>query len=100
MDVCKPKKGEETMLRGIQKQMIVVKPPMGSPFERAYFVLRRSEPPKDAMREDMVRQAHRILADGERVRRMRRGGALCWLWFLLGSCFGAFLMGLLWLALS
>lgn len=81
--------------------MIVVKPSVGSPFERAYFVLRRDRPPTVGAREDMVREAHRILSESERSRcRTGQGGTrLGWLWFGLGSCSGAVLMGLLWLLL-
>ena len=58
------------MLRGIQKRMIVCKPPSGSRFESAYFVLREKEggaPDED--KEVLMREVRRILAEGDAKRR-------------------------------
>ncbi len=88
------------MLRGIQKQMIVVKPPMGSPFERAYFVLRRDRPPASRGQDDMVREAQRMLSEGRSGATGRaQRASLLWLVFGLGASCGAILSALLWLVL-
>ena len=56
------------MLRGIQKRMIVCKPPIGSRFEAAYFVLRENA---DAHTEDkgaLMRDIERMLKEGDRQK--------------------------------
>ena len=80
--------------------MIVVKPPVGSPFERAYFVLRRNRPPATGGHDDMVREAQRMLSEGKN-RSTARGqrASLLWLVFGLGAGCGAILSALLWLVL-
>ena len=80
--------------------MIVVKPPVGSPFERAYFVLRRDRPPTCRGQEDMVKEAQRMLTEGKsRATGRGQSSHLLWLVFGLGACCGAILIALLWLVL-
>ena len=57
------------MLRGVQKRMIVCKPPAGSRFECAYFILRDGA---DAPAEDtnaMMREVRSILLESERRKK-------------------------------
>lgn len=83
------------MLRGIQKRMIVCKPPSGSRFECAYFVLRDREIPTPTEDQDaLMREVKRIFAEGEAKKKGRnatshalRLGVLCF--------FGGLICGLL-----
>ena len=84
------------MLRGCQKQMIVLQTPESTLFESAFFVLRRDM--GEAGQDDMVAEASRIVGDTHRTRRRRRcdlrwlvpflsgvvlgGGALALIYFL------------------
>ncbi len=109
------------MLRGAQKQMIVVRTRDSRVFEEAYFVVRRCRPPHHVEKDDMLWEANRIIersltasgsltaagsgrgvssaADGEDQPRFRRRGLLRGIWFGLGSLCGGGLVGLLWLFL-
>ncbi len=95
------------MLRGAQKQMIVVRTHGNRVFEEAYFVIRREATAADADKSDMLREANRIIENSlppaERpkpsVRREmpRPGLAAGLVWFGMGFSAGAGLIGLLWL---
>ncbi len=60
------------MLRGAQKQMIVVKTGDSRYFDEAYFVLRH-DPSRRATRRDMLGEANRILRESEPDPRPMRG---------------------------
>ena len=62
------------MLRGIQKRMIVCKPPSGSRFECAYFVLRDEKDVPNEDKETLMREVRRLLAEGERKKKKLAGG--------------------------
>lgn len=49
------------MLRGAQKQMIVVRTRDSRVFEEAYFVVRRGKTPPAVCKEDMLFEANRII---------------------------------------
>ena len=76
------------MLRGCQREMILLQTRDSSVFECAWFVLRREKPAVGA--EDMLAEAQRIVASGTGGEKRRRG-ALAWKWgiFLLGLFCGA-----------
>ena len=82
------------MLRGIQKRMIVCKPPVGSRFECAYFVLRDGQERTAGGTEALMREVCEMLAEGERRKRGAEDRArtlLRALWiFLGGMACGAF----------
>ena len=59
------------MLRGIQKRMIVCKPPSGSRFECAYFVLRDGKESPTEDQDAMMREVKSILAESERRKKKR-----------------------------
>ena len=102
------------MLRGAQKQMIVVRTRDSRLFEEAYFVVRRTCPGKQtgASKDDMLGEANRIIEKsmaaagptitGEtptgqaRVPLPLRRGWFRGLWFTLGTICGGSLVGLLW----
>ena len=87
------------MLRGIQKRMIVYKPPSDSHFEYAYFVLRED---KKALAEDkdaILREAGKILAEEKKKPRRASAHALrrsLWLFFGGMAC-GALPICLVWI---
>ncbi len=99
------------MLRGAQKQMIVVRTHGNRVFEEAYFVIRRNAVRPPADEGDMLREANRIIESslppasrfkevGEPRRSAGRFGLIAGLvWFGMGFASGAGLIGLLWLLL-
>ena len=73
------------MLRGCQKQMIVLQTPESGVFESAFFVLRREN--GTVGHDDMMVEANRIIGNGEYLRKKRRAprGLMS---FLLGALLG------------
>ena len=97
------------MLRGAQKQMIVVRTHGSRVFEEACFVIRRGAVQAAADEGEMLREANRIIEntlpparicrEEERVgeRGKRRSGLLAGLvWFFMGCSAGAGFVGFLW----
>ena len=79
------------MLKGAQKQMIVIRTGDSRYFDEAYFVLRREISGGREAQNDMIREANRILRQNEpeaRARGERRRGR-GWLAFLGGLLSGA-----------
>lgn len=78
------------MIKGAQKQMIVIRTGESRYFDEAYFVLRRDVTPDPKLRNDMLLEANRILREravpntGGRWRAFRR-----WTLFLGGGICGA-----------
>ena len=78
------------MIKGAQKQMIVVRTANSHYFDEAYFVLRREIDPRQSRQSDMLTEANRILAehtregDTRKRKRLPRGGVF----FLLGILCG------------
>ncbi len=98
------------MLRGSQKQMIVVRTRDSRMFEEAYFVMRRGAKQSEADELDMLWEANRIIESSlprpspgsvpVSSEAGRRFGLLQGLvWFGMGVLSGGGLMGLLWLIL-
>ena len=82
-------KGRENMLRGCQKQMIVLQTPESGVFESAFFVLRPEN--GSVGHDDMMAEANRIIGNGTYLRkkqRLPRGLLPFFLGLLLG--FGIF----------
>ncbi len=79
------------MLKGAQKQMIVIRTADSRYFDEAYFVLRREVRTDSHTQNDMIFEANRILRQNEpeksnrKGRRIRRGLLL----FLGGGILGA-----------
>ena len=93
------------MLRGAQKQMIVVRTHDSRVFEEACFVIRRGVVQAAEDERDMLREANRIIETALPPARLcheeQKSGA--WsgllsglLWFFMGFSTGAGLIGLLW----
>ncbi len=79
------------MIKGAQKQMIVVRTGNSRYFDEAYFVLKRRLETKKEEREDLLTEADRILRESEpRRRQTRRSGKKRTLGLLLlGALVGA-----------
>lgn len=75
------------MLRGYQKQMVVLQMPESEMFECAWLVLRREKP--SVCHSDMLTEANRLIGAGGTVRRKKKAfwGRLGF--FLLGFLLGA-----------
>lgn len=84
------------MLKGAQKQMIVVKTAENRFFEEAYFVIR---PNAKICGEDMVSEAYKIIdactdkKKGKKEREVKKH-ILAFAAFCSGTAFGALLIGL------
>lgn len=79
------------MLRGCQKQMIVLQTGQSALFESAFFVLRHEK--TEVQQDDMLAEAHRIIGEGVTVHKKRHfsANAAC---FLLGALVGACIFAL------
>ena len=68
------------MIKGAQKQMIVVRTGDSRYFDEAYFVLRREVKPKRSTRDEMLKEANRILEESgidlPKRKRLPRGPLL------------------------
>lgn len=94
------------MLRGSQKQMIVVRTRNSRMFEEAYFVMRRGAGQSENDELDMLWEANRIIESSlpheTRVPSLptRAEGRLRrWIWFAAGLVSGSGTVGLLWFLL-
>ena len=86
------------MIKGCQREMIVLQTKESALFESAYFVLRRGYRP--ASRGDMLAESNRIVGEG-RAYFKRRQKSRRLLPFLLGFFLGAVLFGVLaWIFLA
>ena len=84
------------MIKGCQREMIVLQTQESALFESAYFILRRQKVPPS--KSDMVSEANRIIGAGSgylQSKRQRRRGLLCFLTGFLSGGVGFFLMWLL-----
>lgn len=74
------------MIKGCQREMIMMQTGDSPLFESAFFILRRQKPPSGKM--DMLTEANRIIGMGcgylRKKRRRRWGGWLFLLGFLCG----------------
>ncbi len=68
------------MIKGSQRQMIVVRTDDSRYFDEAYFVLRKNV--KTPTQNDMLKEANRILS--ERVSIPHRSRASLWRWLFFG----------------
>ncbi len=78
------------MLKGCQREMVVVKGDSDSVFESAYFLLKKSHSPKSSKKEDIVECANSIINENSfaslKKRRFKTAllGVAC---FLFGVVF-------------
>ena len=78
------------MIKGAQKQMIVLRTGGSRYFDEAYFVLRQGVNPDRAQEPDLLTEAKRILAESESRKTGRRMKPPAWLWFTIGLATGTF----------
>ena len=81
------------MVRGYQREMIMLQVEESEVFESAWLVLRRER--ARISEGDMLAEANRIIGLGTREARKPRRGRV-WLPFLLGACCGALIFA--WIA--
>ncbi len=77
------------MIKGAQKQMIVLRTGASRYFDEAYFVLKSGISPGRGERPDLLAEANRILAESESLHSGKRRGRGAWLWFAIGIAVGA-----------
>lgn len=94
------------MLKGSQKQMIVVRTRNSRMFEEAYFVMRRGAGHSEADELDMLWEANRIIEsslpreDGRPSLPTRgRAAGRRAIWFAAGLVSGSGVVGILWFLL-
>ena len=83
------------MIKGAQKQMIVVRTGASKYFDEAYFVLKSGINPARGERTDILSEANRILQESESVRSGKKKTRSPWIWFCLGLAVGSVLMWVL-----
>ena len=76
------------MVKGISRQVILVRPKEPKLFEQAIFIL-RSDLPAEGISDEMLLKEANLAAQQQRKRLLASGP----LW----ACGGAFCMGLIWL---
>lgn len=81
------------MLKGINRNIIVVRTPLTSRFEAAYFILKKGT--RGDSREKLLEEANRMIAQGERRKPWKRRRLVYALWFALGAMIGAGVSALL-----
>lgn len=77
------------MLKGINRNMIVVRTPPTSRFEVAYFVLRKERKAAGDSRRLSFDEVGQMIREGEDGGREKKRGFLYALWFTIGSVVGA-----------
>ena len=87
------------MIKGAQKQMIVVKTSASRYFEEAYFVLKNDVTTKKRNRTDLLTEANRILKESESTRTRKGKGLPPWICFSIGIVSGASVAAILLLLL-
>lgn len=80
------------MIKGAQKQMIVVRTGASKYFDEAYFVLKSGVNPAKGERTDILSEANRILKESESVRNGKKKSHRPWVWFGVGIAVGSVLM--------
>ena len=78
------------MIKGAQKQMIVLRTGGSRYFDEAYFVLRQGVNPDRAQEPDLLTEAKRILEECENRKTGKRQKSAAWLWFVIGMATGIF----------
>ncbi len=76
------------MIKGAQKQMIVLRMGGSRYFDEAYFVLRQGVTPDRAQEPDLLTEAKRILLERENRKTGKRARVGAWVWFAVGMATG------------
>lgn len=80
------------MLKGVNRNVIVVRGDRSSRFEAVYMIMKKGT---GAAEKDILKEANRLIASSEAPPR--RGGRFSWLAFLLGALAGAVSASGVWL---
>ena len=88
------------MIKGAQKQMIVLKTAASRYFDEAYFVLRTDLKPSKRDHADLLTEANRILKECEGARGGKKQGKRTALWFALGALSGGMIATAVFLAMN
>ena len=75
--------------------MIVLRTGNSRYFDEAYFVLRKEIKARHGNKNDMLREATRILEESEPISASSKRGARSWIGFLIGILLGAASGGIL-----
>lgn len=93
------------MIRGTQREMIMLKGDRSSAFESVFFLIRTDSTAPRGTKEDMLAEANRIIAQNRPARKRRR--AILWEGikksapaFLFGTLFGAICALSVWLSIA
>lgn len=91
------------MIRGIKRQMIVVKTDKSSIFETAYFLLRTDVSEPRVSGNEMLTEANRIISENSSYRKRHKDERRTRLknglpFFIFGSLAGALITGIFWLS--
>lgn len=74
------------MLKGINRNVMVVRPHSNSPFEAVYFVIKKD---KGIYKTDMIKEANRIICEGAAPRKPRHRKLKLTLLFICAILLGA-----------
>lgn len=85
------------MVKGVCRQVIVVRQPEARMFEQAIFLLREDAQNKDVSDEQLLRQAHHAADQYLESLRTKAPRRHAWLTPLIWMASGAGVMGLAWL---
>ena len=89
------------MIKGCQREMIVLQTKESALFESAYFILRKDSRPKSPTKNEMLSEATRILEenalgpDKPRFTRLHLAASL-----LAGFLLGALAVGIVWICVA
>ena len=92
------------MIRGVNRQVIVLKPDKSSAFETVYFMLKSDLKKASVLDKDMVREANKIISENysEKVRRTDKKAKRLFTKafpFIFGVILGVLLSSVIWIML-
>ena len=89
------------MLKGIQKNVIMIRPRSSNLFDCAYFIMKDSLRPSRCDKNEMIKEANRIISDSGILKKNKRKKTVSRLiMFILGLTLGALSVGAFWLFFS
>lgn len=84
----------DLLIRGSQKKIIVLHNTGSYIFDEAYFVIKDSSTAKS--KSDMIREANKIIEENSLRRRKKTKNYINAICFVLGTLFGAGIVGAVW----
>ncbi len=88
---------EGNMLKGVNRNVLVVRADKNSRFESVYFVMKKGN---SAERADVIKEANRIITQSGMTVGSGKIGRRVIVGFLLGTVSGGFITVLVWLILT